>query len=302
MTAANSPAERSPERPEVATPSRLRHLILCADDYGLAPGVNAGIRELVAGGRLNAVSAMVVGDNLDTEAAATLLATAKGGHAEIGLHLTLTAPFRPLTGRYRPTRGGAFLTLPQTFARAMLRRLDRVALAAEISAQIARFAEVFGRPPAYVDGHQHVHLLPQVREALIAAARAQAPGAWLRQCGTATGLRGGARDPKGAVIDGLSRRFRRLATRHGLATNPAFAGTYSFRADADFAALFPRFLDGLPDRGLVMCHPGRVDAELCRLDPLTTLRERELAYLGGPEFPRVLAASGWTLHPPGAPS
>ena len=44
-----------------------------------------------------------------------------------------------------------------------------------------------------------------------------------------------------------------------------------------------------------MCHPGIVDAELERLDPLTTLREREYAYLRGDAFPGVLAERGVTL-------
>jgi predicted glycoside hydrolase/deacetylase ChbG (UPF0249 family) len=45
-----------------------------------------------------------------------------------------------------------------------------------------------------------------------------------------------------------------------------------------------------------MCHPGFVDAELQRLDPLTTLREREHAYLAGERFPAVLAAAGVALN------
>ena len=46
-----------------------------------------------------------------------------------------------------------------------------------------------------------------------------------------------------------------------------------------------------------MCHPGFVDAELQRLDPLTTLREREYAFLAGERFPGVLAAHGVGLLP-----
>ena len=78
-------------------------------------------------------------------------------------------------------------------------------------------------------------------------------------------------------------------------TNPAFAGTYAFKQDANFADMFPRFLDGLPDGSVVMCHPGFVDDELRRLDPLTTQREREYAYLAGEAFPRVLRAHGVAL-------
>ena len=41
-----------------------RHVWLCADDYGLSPGVNRAIRDLIERGRLNATSAMVVGPAL----------------------------------------------------------------------------------------------------------------------------------------------------------------------------------------------------------------------------------------------
>jgi predicted glycoside hydrolase/deacetylase ChbG (UPF0249 family) len=44
-----------------------------------------------------------------------------------------------------------------------------------------------------------------------------------------------------------------------------------------------------------MCHPGKVDAELSRLDPLTNLREREYAFFLDDAFPRLLAARGVAL-------
>jgi chitin disaccharide deacetylase len=56
-----------------------------------------------------------------------------------------------------------------------------------------------------------------------------------------------------------------------------------------------QFLNGLPEHGLVMCHPGFVDDVLVSLDPLTTQREREHAFLGGLDFPRFLAANDVTL-------
>ena len=37
----------------------------------------------------------------------------------------------------------------------------------EVRAQFEAFADAFGRPPDFVDGHQHVHLFPQVREAVL---------------------------------------------------------------------------------------------------------------------------------------
>ena len=38
-----------------------RRIWLCADDYGISPGVNRAIRDLIERGRLNATSVMVVG-------------------------------------------------------------------------------------------------------------------------------------------------------------------------------------------------------------------------------------------------
>ncbi len=44
-----------------------------------------------------------------------------------------------------------------------------------------------------------------------------------------------------------------------------------------------------------MCHPGKVDDELRRLDPVTDQREREYAYLAGDEFAALLRAQGVVL-------
>src|SRR6185437_15030562 len=118
---------------------------------------------------------------------------------------------------------------------------------------------------------------------------------WVRQCSRGGAHRRRFTDRKALLLDLLSVRFQRKARRLGLTFNPAFAGAYNFGLAADFAILFPSFLDGLPDGGLVMCHPGLVDAELERLDPLTVLREREYDYLSGEEFTRVLAERSISL-------
>jgi predicted glycoside hydrolase/deacetylase ChbG (UPF0249 family) len=75
----------------------------------------------------------------------------------------------------------------------------------------------------------------------------------------------------------------------------ADAGAYDFSKQADFGELIKQFLDGLPDGGLIMCHPGFVDDILVSLDPLTGQREREYEFLAGDGFPRLLAANNVTL-------
>jgi hypothetical protein len=236
---------------------------------------------------------MVTAPSFDrNEAQALADLNAGATRVAIGLHVTLTAPFRPLTRDFAPTQGEAFLPLAGLFRRAFLGRLDRAKIAAEIAAQFAAFAGAFGRPPDHVDGHQHVQLLPIVRDALLDVTAQAAPHAWVRQCGS---VRARWSDPKGLLLDRLSRRFRALAQARGLATNPAFAGTYTFDDTAQIAALFPRFLDGLPDGAVVMCHPGQVDDELRRLDPLTDLRAREYDFLAGDGFATLLRAQGVSL-------
>lgn len=275
----------------------MRRIWLCADDYGIAPGVNAAIRDLIARRRINATSAMVVAPSLDAAAIEALTRLNEpAARAAIGLHLTLTAPFRPLTAAYRPSRNGVFPSLGETLVRALLRQLDASALATEVTAQLGKFADLFGRPPDFIDGHQHVHSFPQVRDAVLQAAKTLAPAAWVRQCGSASERKLALGDPKGMLLDALSRGLRRRAAARGIATNPGFSGTYVFDPQTDYAALFPRFLDGLPDGGLVMCHPGFVDAELERLDSLTHLREREHAYLAGEPFAAALAQAGVALR------
>lgn len=266
-----------------------RKIILCADDYGLSPSVNVAIRDLIARRRLNATTVMVLPPSFNRDEAVALDAlNANGNRVAIGLHVTLTAPFKPAAAGFAPLRDGAFLPLRDTLRVALARRFEPDRLAAEIAAQLQKFTEAFGRAPDFLDGHQHVQLFPQIRDAFLAVAAKDAPQAWVRQCGRSVRLAERLRDRKGLLLDVLSVRFRAKARQLGVRTNPAFAGTYSFAADADFAALFPAYLDGLPDGGLVMCHPGTVDAELERLDPLTTGRERELTYFKSDEFPRQL--------------
>lgn len=272
----------------------LRRIWLCADDYGMSPAIDAAICDLIARGRINATSVMVASPNFSQNQAAALLA-AVAGRGAIGLHVTLTAPFRPLTADFAPLRGGAFLPLATMAGRALIRSLIPALLDAETAAQFAAFRSAFGRAPDFVDGHQHIHVFPQIREAMLRAVKHNAPQAWLRQCGRPLAARKSLADPKGLILDALSGKLRRLAARYGVRTNPAFTGTYAFAANADYAKLFPDFLDALPDGGLVMCHPGRVDAELRRLDPVTDLREREYAYFLGESFPQLLAARGYAL-------
>jgi predicted glycoside hydrolase/deacetylase ChbG (UPF0249 family) len=280
----------------------IRRIWLCADDYGMSPGVNDGIRQLILRHRINATSVMMAAPHLDGEEADALALLNSGEtRAALGLHVTLTAPFKPLSEGFTPLRHGHFLPHKDMMRAAMTRRLKPDLLIIEIATQVRAFLETFGRLPDFLDGHQHVQLLPQVRDAFLKVAAETTPNAWVRQCGRGRSARRVA-DRKGLVLDILSMGFRGKAQRLGIACNPAFAGAYIFNAKAKFTKIFPRFLNGLPDGGLIMCHPGFVDAELERLDSLTRLREHEFAFFNSDAFPRMLAEHGVELAKPSGES
>jgi hypothetical protein len=273
-----------------------RRIWLCADDYGISPGVNRAIRDLIERGRLNATSVMMVGPAIGRDEVSSLAAAAANNpRCAIGLHVTLTAPFRPLTMHFKPVDGGLFLSFPKLLRAGLLQRLDCEIIQAELMVQFSAFSDMFGRQPDFVDGHQHAQLFPQVRDAFLAAVKQAAPNAWVRQGGRNQALVQRLAAPKALFLDVLSAQFRTRASRAGLAFNPAFAGAYDFSRQPDFGSLMRQFLDGLPDGGLIMCHPGFVDETLVSLDPLTVQRENEHAFLGGEDFPRLLAANKVTL-------
>jgi predicted glycoside hydrolase/deacetylase ChbG (UPF0249 family) len=274
----------------------MRSIILCADDYGISRGVSRAIRDLLASGRINATSVMVVPAAFDSAEAEALAATRgpDDKRPAIGLHITLTAPFKPLTGSFPHSDRGRFCSLSDLMRRGVGRRLEIAPMVIEIAAQIDAFVKAFGRTPDFVDGHQHVQLFPQLRDAFLRTVIERAPNAWVRQCGRPAFGRP-LSNRKGLLLDVLSVAFRRKARRYGLRFNPAFAGSYDFLPDADFSTLFPTFLRDLPDGSLVMCHPGFVDAELERLDSLTTLREREYAYFKSGQFTQLLVEKNVAL-------
>lgn len=274
----------------------LRRIWLCADDYGMAPGVNRAIRNLIDNKRINAVSVMVAGAAIGrAEADALRQSLAKNSDCGIGLHATLTAPFHPLTMHFKPLNGGQFLPLSRLLRQSLLRQLDPEIVQAELTAQIKAFSELFDRKPDYIDGHQHVQLFPQISDAFLMAVKIGAPNAWVRQCGRVQPLAQRLGSPKAVLLDILSATFRAKCMRSDIPFNPAFAGAYDFSTTNSFSKLMPEFLDSLPDGGLSMCHPGFVDEMLVSLDPLTHQREREYEYLAGDAFPDMLAAKNITL-------
>jgi predicted glycoside hydrolase/deacetylase ChbG (UPF0249 family) len=279
---------------------------MCADDFGLAPGVSAAITGLIEQGRLSATSAMTSLPAWRTHAA-DLRAVIASRPVDVGLHLTLTDQPPAFAGTSL-TPGGRFPPIGQVLKDALRGRWHRateeVILRAEVRAQLDAFEDVWGKPPDYVDGHQHVHILPGIRGVLLGELQLRYDGhpqrpVYLRDCSESPlriFLRGSA-PVKALVLDFLSTGFRRAAQSAGFATNRGFSGLHDFSGREPFEHLMRRFLSNLGPEPLVHVHPGVVDAELTARDNLTAPRQAELAYLESEAFALALEQAGVVIAP-----
>lgn len=270
----------------------MKRIVVCADDYNLAPGVSRAIRELIAAGRLNATSVMTLFPGLQEEAAA-LLATPAPVPLQIGLHLTLSGGFTPLAAS--PMADGKLPSLAELHSPKSYFTLQRDNIAAEIEAQCRAFEKAFGRAPDYVDGHHHCQLVAGVQKVFLETIAKLAPGAWVRQCAPARTSSLLTADNKTRLLGLLSLNFKRLARKAGVVVNPSFSGAYNYFGGEKFGSLFPRFIGELTDGGVMMCHPGFVDETLRSRDILREPRETEYFLLASEQFPIAMKAAGATL-------
>lgn len=255
-----------------------KRVVLCADDFGMNDAIDTGIIRLAGQGRLSATSCLVHGASF----AANAQALAKAP-IQTGLHLNFTEQIGV---------PGLYLPLATLIRRSYLRQLDGNAVRAQIAQQLDVFHEVMGRAPDFVDGHQHIHQLPQIRGALLEALALRYQGGvrpWLRstRCTAQSGLPASCR-VKAAVIQTLgARALAGRAQRAGFYLNARFAGVYDFRGgERVYRSLLTGWLSNVRDGDLLMCHPA------ARVDPADPMGAQRLA-----EF-NVLASdeTGHCLH------
>ena len=259
----------------------------------MTPGVSRGIVEALDAGALNATSAMTTSDWWPDHAPAL---QPFAGRADIGLHLNLTLG-PPLGAMPVLAPEGRLPPVGEVLRRARRKALPLDEIEAEIERQADRFALVFGRPPDHVDGHQHVHALPSIRRRVLAVLNRRGWRPWLRDSGDSPlrVLRRRRCLPKALGLAWLTGGLRAAVRSSGLDVNEGFSGFSSFDPGETYADLFESYLVAPGPRHLVMCHPGYVDAELKRLDPVVDTRERELAFLLSPAFREITARRGMRL-------
>lgn len=241
-------------------------MIVCADDFGLSNDVDRAILDLAEKGRLSAVSCMVALGHFNPIAFSKLLRLGDG--LDIGLHLTLTdiAPLRNESGvKSLLQPSGVFHPMGCLLRRGMLGTLNPDDVARETRGQYARFVQIAGRPPDYLDSHLHVHQFPGVRDGVLQFLDTLDPatGPYIRNSAMtpAKAIRQGVSPLKCLAIGYFGRRFRKALLTRGWKTNDGFAGIYEYDGHQAYPGYLKRFVDCMEGRnGILMTHPGEVES------------------------------------------
>jgi predicted glycoside hydrolase/deacetylase ChbG (UPF0249 family) len=268
-----------------------RTLAICADDFGLAPNISTGIARLARSGRLTAISCITNSPHWDED---SKLLQGLPDTVDIGLHLNFTEG-RPSSARLA-RRWPTMPSLPRLIVQAHLHLLPHRQMRNEVHAQLAAFNRALGQPPRFIDGHQHVHHLPGLRDIILDMVEHVQPMPAMRSTGRVLGPGFGFK--RWMIENTGGKAFAAELTDRVVAFNPALLGVYDF-AERDYRKLMQRWLAELPaEGGLLFCHPADAkvpnDAKSAN-DPIADARLREAAYLASSDFTIDLASADIVL-------
>lgn len=259
----------------------MKEIILCADDAGLSEEIDRAIVALAARGRLSAASVLVNSPRL-VECARLLEPVRE--QLQLGLHFDLTE-FTPSADPALRRSYFGWVT------RALSGTIPQRPVAEEFRAQLSRFRQVFGRDPDFVDGHQHIQLLPGLRSAILRALAGEE--SLRRRIYVRTGRDGRhfhALSWKAAAMSWLSRGLEREAAALGVRVAPGLRGIYDFHAPTPYSQAFADFLTEVPEGALLLCHPA-TEERAHPGDPLHERRVEEFQFLSGEEMEVALTVA-----------
>ncbi|KPK96727.1 MAG: hypothetical protein AMJ95_12565 [Omnitrophica WOR_2 bacterium SM23_72] len=156
---------------EYVRPSAIRKtLIVTAEDFGLNSGINQGIERLIMKGMIRGVSLVSTGEAFFE---ATKIAK-NAPMLEVGVHLCLLETEPTLDGQEVSTLLGKTGRFENKFIRFLLRymsgRIRTEHIRRELTAQIEKVRQE-GFEITYLNGHQHIHMLPGIFQMTIELAK-----------------------------------------------------------------------------------------------------------------------------------
>jgi predicted glycoside hydrolase/deacetylase ChbG (UPF0249 family) len=233
------------------------------------PAIDGAVIRLAESGRVSSASVMVLGASGENQ-----VAELRRLQVALGLHLDFTSAM--FNRRYSSNT-----TLRALMAETWARRLAPARAEQIISEQLERFETIAGQLPTFIDGHQHVHQFPVIRDSLIKVLAARYPGKHFYLRNTVSSCWRGSKATVIARLGGP--RLRALADREGHRYNIDFCGVYDFSERSDLRQLWRGWLSSLPPYGgLVMCHPGFPSERV--IDEIDAARNREFRFLNSEQF------------------
>lgn len=251
----------------------MKKIILCADDFGQNEAVSQAIIQLAKKQRITATSCLTTTSHWPQHANSL---KDIAGSIDIGLHFNLTEG-KPLTSIFN----NDFPTLKDLIIAAYTKKLNQEQIYQELLSQLAAFKKYTGNEPAYIDGHQHIHQLPVIRDALIQAVTENlTSNLYLRIPKNTHPL---TQFPKNLIINSLgANKLLSLCKQHHIAHNTSFAGVYNFSQARNYRRYFQIFLQQINHQGIIMCHPGLVSND--ETDPIYFSRAHEYYYFMSEDF------------------
>jgi predicted glycoside hydrolase/deacetylase ChbG (UPF0249 family) len=244
--------------------SKMTHPILCADDFGYSHGISLGILTLLEKKKINATSVMVESPLIETYAPLLIKQHSQG---QIGLHFNLTEPYKE--------EAYSLLSLILTFH---LSTKNKKVITQRLIKQLEMFEHLFGCPPDFIDGHQHIHVLPVVRDIFlnVIAQRYQKTKApiWIRQVSPRLSCSDSLF--KRMILKGLNLGFRTRCRYYGFTYNTHFDGVYSLSSTAPYQTFFSQWLARSLKTTVIMCHPSQ---DLETFDSISEARLQEFQVL-----------------------
>jgi predicted glycoside hydrolase/deacetylase ChbG (UPF0249 family) len=245
----------------------MKNIIICADDYAQNEFISHAIIDLIKAERLSAVSCMTASDQWHIYGKKLLNVASK---IDVGLHFDLT--------HFDSVSKLPFYKLLLT---SCCNRIDLRIIEQQFNDQLDKFEIIMRRAPDYIDGHQHVHILPNIRECLLHSLKRRYGNnlPYLRQVNPK--VLKSITPFKAFVLRLLASGFKSLATRQGFQLSKHFFGIYSLKP-MQYSLLFKAWLNQAPNHSLIMCHPGYISTDSS--DSISAARVVEFNYLASEEF------------------
>ena len=251
-------------------------ITLCADDIGQDPAIDIGCLELAHQGRLNAVSALSLAPHAAKLNNEWQFARHQG--LQIGLHFNLTLPY---------AHASIYQSLPKWIFQTQLHLVDKKRIRDFLNIQLDAFEERFNHHPDFVDGHQHVHQFPVVRDVLLETLIQRYenhPKLWIRNTSPTTFSNQLPEKLKCLTLYILGGgKLKQALNQASFNTNQGCLGVYGFNATNTqaYRALMRAWLNLARENSLIMCHPAQ---SIVAHDAIGHQRPIEYEYFMSNEF------------------